>query len=250
MTTNKEFENIVAVLRDHLHLTQKEVEGYLNGSLDRDRVRLIEEHIRNCHHCSREVDLIREILSDPEPGPTGLIDRLGVRKVLPLKRSRKTQFDRFWLGDSEYLLSPMVDHPEFLEVEGLYIDGLLDLRREDRNDPGSVPVALEAQGKSPVVASLSAFEAAGDFKDDDEDASGTSLGVVGAALSFFAPILPQAKPDLGMNKLRGLPGKVRRKKRPKPKLTLQCRAKRHEVELYHDPQSDEIFLKVRERKDA
>jgi len=214
---------------------------------------MIEEHLRSCHHCAREVDLIREIVSEPEPEDKGLIDRLGIRKIVPL-RPRRAPYNRFWLGDKGYSLAPMNEYRDLMEVEGLYLPELLELRREDRNDPGSVPVALEAQGRQPIVASLSSFEAAGDFREPSEDMESTGAKVADEELRFFAPVLGTVCPSSGLlgmaRNLRVLSGKGRRKKRPKPKLVLKCRAKDNDLELYHNEESDEIFLNIQARKDG
>jgi hypothetical protein len=250
MTTNKDFENIVTVLRDHLHLSKEEVEGYLEGSVDSETARLIEEHLQRCHHCAREVDLIREIVSEPEPEAEGLFDRLGIRKVVSLKHGRKKQYDRFWVGDGDYPLTPMKEYPDLLEVEGLYLPELLKLRRGDRNDPGSVPVAVEAEERQPILGSLSDFEAAGDFTDPVEDKQEKVAKVAEMGLRFFAPILHDVSPAAARRQLKALPGKWKRRMRPKPRLILKYNCKLNGLEIFYDEESGEVFLKVQARKDG
>lgn len=256
MNTNKELENISKILRDHLHLSPEEVEGFLAGSLDPESTRVIEDHLRSCHHCAREVDLIREVVSEQEPGAAGLLDKLGIRKVLPLKQGRKKKYDRFWLGDHDYPLTTMKEYRDLLEVGGLYLPKLLELRRVDRNHQGSVPVAVEAHGREPIVASLSSFEAAADFQEPSEDKQSRAARVAEESFRFLAPVLGAGAvcppPDvLRLSKrLRVLSGKGKTKKRPKPKLILSYRATSHDLELYHDAESDEIFLNVQARKDG
>lgn len=139
---------------------------------------------------------------------------------------------------------------DLLEVEGLYLSDLLILRLEDRNDPGSVPVAVEAQGEEPILASLYSFEAAGDFQEPADDEDTTSAKVAVGEFRFFAPILADVEPDPTIKRLRVLPGKGKgKKKRPKPNLIMKCRAKSHDLELFHDPESDEVFLYVAVRQD-
>jgi hypothetical protein len=244
MKTNKDLENISKILRDHLHLSAEEVEGFLAGSLDPESTSGIENHLRSCHHCAREMDLIREIVSEQEPGAEGLFDRLGIGKILPLRPKGKTSYDRFWIGDENYLLSQTKEHRDLQEVKGLYLRELLKRRREDRNDPGSVPVAVEGPGRPPVIALLSSFETAGDFKDPFEDEPPESGRIQFAALSSFAPILADVSPLAMGRRLKALPGKGRKEKKPRPKLILTCRAKSHSLELFHDPESDSIFLKI------
>lgn len=256
MTMNKDLENISKILRDHLHLTAEEVEGFLAGSLDSESTRVIEEHLHRCHLCAKEVDIIREIDSEPEPGSGGLLSRLDLRKVLPLTQGARKQYDRFWLADEDYPLTTMKEYPDLLEVEGLYLPELLGLRREDRNDPGSVPIAVEAHGRQPIVAALSSFEAAGDFYEPSEDNGSTAADVAEDGMRFFAPVLEAgaiSPPSdvLRMAKhLRVLSGRGKRKKRPKPNPILRCRAKDHDIELFHDGESDRIFLNIQARKDG
>lgn len=253
---NKDLENIAKILRDHLHLTAQEVEGFLAGSLDSESTRVIEEHLHRCHLCAKEVEIIREMDSEPEPGSGGLLRMLDFRKVLPLEKGARKQYTRFWLGDADYPLTMMKEYPDLLEVEGLYLPKLLELRREERNDPGSVPIAVEAYGRQPILAALSSFEATGDFQEPPEDKQSTAAKVAEGGFRFFAPVLGavyfSTAPDvLRMDKrLKVLSGKGKIKKRPKPKLILRCRAKDHDVELFHDELSDEIFLKVGRRKEA
>lgn len=256
MKMNKDLENIAKILRDHLHLTAQEVEGFLAGSLDSESTRVIEEHLQRCHLCAKEVDIIREIDSEPVPGSGGLLRMLDFRKVLPLEKGARKQYTRFWLGDADYPLTMMKEYPDLLEVEGLYLSKLLELRREDREDPGSVPVAVEAHGRQPIVASLSSFEAAGDFQEPSEDEQWRGAKVADERFRFVPPVLgvgyfsPSSDVLRMAERLKVLSGKGKRKKRPKPKLILRCRAKDHDVELFHDELSHEIFLKVGRRKEA
>lgn len=256
MKMNKDFENVSRILRDHLHLTAEEVEGFLAGSLDSESTRAIEEHLQRCPLCAREVDIIREIDSEPEPGSGGLLRMLDFDEVLPLEKGARKQYTQFWVGDTDYPLTTMKEYPDLLEVEGLYLPTLLELRRKERIDPGRVPVAVEAYGKKPIVASLSSFEVAGDFQEPSEDEQSRAAKDADDGFRFFAPVLGAAyaspSPDvLRMAKrLKVLSGKGKSKKRPKPKLILRCLAKDHDLELFHDELSDEIFLKVGRRKEA
>lgn len=256
MTTNKDLENISKILRDHLHLTAQEVEGFLAGALGSESTRVIEEHLHRCHLCAKEVDIIREIDSEPEPGARGLLSRLDLPKGLPLVQGARKQYDRFWLADEDYPLTTTKEYPDLSEVEGLYLPKLLELRREERNDPGSVPVAVEAHGSQPIVAALSSFEAAGDFHEPSADNGSTAADVADDGIRFFAPILgagaisPPSDVLRMAKHLRVLSGKGKKKKRPKPKLILRCRAKHHDLELFHDGESDRIFLNVQARKDG
>lgn len=253
---NKDLQNISKILRDHLHLTAEEVEGFLAGPLDSESTRVIEEHLHRCHLCAKEVDIIREIDSEPVPGSGGLLRMLDFRKVLPLEKGARKQYTQFWVGDTDYPLTTMKEYPDLLEVEGLYLPTLLELRREDRIDPGSVPVAVEAYGKKPIVASLSSFEAAGDFQEPSEDEQSRAAKDADDGFRFFAPVLGAgyASPSSDVlrmaKRLKVLSGRGKRKKRPKPKLILRCRAKDHDIELFHDGESDQVFLNVQAREDG
>jgi hypothetical protein len=244
MKMNKELENISKILRDHLHLTAAEVEGYLEGSFDSESARVIKEHLNRCHYCAREVDVIRDIVEEPEPGGGGLLHWLGIDKVVPILKGRKKHYDRFWLGDKTYSISTMKEYPDLSEVEELYLPELLELRRTDRNDPGSVPLAVEGQESPPVIALLSSFVAADGFIDPLEEEPPESDKTDVADFRFFAPILSEEKPDLRMRQLRALPGKKKKEKKPRPRLILTCRTKGHLLELFHEPMSDGIFFKI------
>jgi hypothetical protein len=246
MTIYSELENVASILREHLHLTQDELEGYAEGTLGRDEVRVVEDHLRDCRHCSEDVELISEIVSEPEPGTMRLIERFGATKVLPFLRPPRVVFDQFWLGDDKYALNPDPDQAGLLLVVGLYLYKLSRMRRRDRDDPGSVPVAVEAYGKEPIVACLSSFEAAGDFKDPIDDEPSMPLMAAAMGLRLMAPILPAERQLERQKRFLVFDGKAKReeKKQPKPKLILKCRAKSHDLGLYYDEESDEIFLSV------
>lgn len=245
MKKNKELENISKILRDHLHLTAAEVEGFLESSLDSPSTQMVEDHLRSCHHCAREVELIREIVSEQEPSSNWLFGLLGIGKILPLRPREEATYDRLWIGDENYSLSHTKEHGELLDVEGLYLSGLLKFRRQDRNDPGSLPVAVEGPGLPPVIASLSSLEAAEGFTDPLEDEPRSSDKAAAADFRLFVPIMADAGPQIaGGRRFKSLPGKGKKTKKSRPILILSCHIKSHSLELFHEPISDKIFLKI------
>lgn len=249
MRKNNELENISKILRDHLHLTAAEVEGFLEGTLDSESTRMVEDHLRSCHHCTREVELIREIVSEQEPDSNWLSSLLDIGKILPLRPREEATYDRLWIGDENYSLSHTKEHGELLQVDGLRLSELLRLRRQDRNDPGSVPVAVEGPGRPPVIALLSSLEAAEGFTDPLEDEPRGLDKAAAADFRLFVPIMADAGPEIAARKpFKALPGKGKKTKQPRPRLILSCHTKSHSLELFHEPISDSIFLKIDSRE--
>ncbi|MBM3301076.1 MAG: zf-HC2 domain-containing protein, partial [Deltaproteobacteria bacterium] len=64
---DKDLAQIVGLIRHHLHLTGEEIEGYLEGKLDRDQREMVDEHLRRCPYCASELAFVREALADQSP---------------------------------------------------------------------------------------------------------------------------------------------------------------------------------------
>lgn len=258
MAKKNNLEQFMPLLREYLHLSPEEVESYLTGALDGDSLHMVEEHIRRCPQCAREVAVMRECVAESRGLFMGALDLCVdfIGNVLQFPRSLDADFDRFWLGDVDFPLTPVSDHPGLMEAKELSLLALRRLRREDLMDPGRVPVAVEGSGRPPVVTSLSSFETVGDFRDfEGDEPHAFPLNALG--ICPFHLMAPSSKRERDSDGTLGkflevLPGKGKEedKEIPKPTLILKCRAKDHNLELFHDAASDKVLLRVNERKDG
>jgi hypothetical protein len=244
---DEDLKQIGKVLRDSVHLTNEQMERYLEGSLDLESRKPIEDHLRDCCYCSAELELIREAFQEGES--QGVIEDLRsvAKKILRLLPTKRFDYTTFWLGYDRYSLVPAKDHAGFIEVQGLSTSDILRARREDREDPGSKPVAIVSQELPPVVASLSDFQPLGDFQDLEKDDFPESDEDDSAALRAFAPI---GLFGAGL----ALPGSVisfprKGKKKPKTKLEpiLTYDAPSWRVEILREKDSGSIFLRICEQ---
>lgn len=241
-----DLKQIGMVLRESVHLSNEKIERYLEGSLDSESRKTIEDHLRDCCYCSAELELIREAFQAGEKH--GVIEDLHTvqKKMLHLLPTTRLAYTTFWLGYDRYSLFQSKDHTGFTEVQGLSTSDILLARREDREDPGSKPVAIEAHEMPPIVASLSDFQPVGDFQDLEKEDFPKSAEYESTVLRAFAPI---GFLGAGM----ALPGKVlplqrKSKKKRKPKLEpiLTYDAPNCFLEILSDNDSGSIFLRISE----
>lgn len=185
-------------LREGLHLTSKEIEDYLEGRASRSVRSSIEDHLRTCEYCAKEVDILRSVLASDESEDEPVLGfeeafeavlgfeeacdeavlefeepidpvvgfTLGPAGGLMGEPRKKPPTDtKLWIGDRKYILSSEGCSEGFLLVEGLTKAELVRSRWRDIMDPGSHPVAIETPGQRPIITSLDEFTA-----EDEADA--------------------------------------------------------------------------------
>ncbi len=174
-------------LREGLHLTSKEIEDYLEGRASRSVRSSIEDHLRTCEYCAKEVDILRSVLASDESEDEPVLGfeeafeaflefeepidpvvgfTLGPAGGLMGEPRKKPPTDtKLWIGDRKYILSSEGCSEGFLRVEGLTKAELVRSRWRDIMDPGSHPVAIETPGQRPIITSLDEFTA-----EDEADA--------------------------------------------------------------------------------
>ncbi len=252
---DEDLKKIGKVLRDSVHLSNERIERYLEGTLDLESRKTAEDHLRACCYCAAELELIREAFDEREKQGTVEDMQPSASKMPHLVPTKQLAYKRLWVGYDKYSLVPAKDPADCLEVTGLSIHDILLARREDRNDPGSKPVAIEAPEMPPIVASLSDFQPVGDFRDMEKDYSPESDKDDSTALRAFAPVGICASitgPGALAAAATGLRGKVvqlsrklKRKPRLEPILTYDAPSCRLEVLRHVD--SGLIFLRVSEK---
>ncbi len=248
---DEDIKHIGMVLRESVHLSNEQIERYLEGSLDLESRKPIEDHLRDCCYCSAEFELMRETFQEGEK--QGILEDFQsvAKKVLRLLPTKRLAYTTFWLGYDSFSLVPAKDHAGLLEVQGLSTSDILMARREDREDPGSKPVAIEADKMPPVVASLSDFEPVGDF--GDLERVGLPKPDEGASLGSraFAPVLAGglfAGAGIALpGKVLPLPRNLKKKRKPKVEPILTYSAPNCFLEILRDKDSDSIFLGIPEK---
>jgi hypothetical protein len=55
------------LIREYAHLTDDEIQGYVENTLDSHSLEWVEKHLRLCVHCTKEVEILRDVLDDTSP---------------------------------------------------------------------------------------------------------------------------------------------------------------------------------------
>lgn len=240
---DEDFKQIGKILRDSVHLSNEQMEHYLEGSLDLESNKPVEDHLRGCCYCSAEIELLREAFQEKDKH--GVIEELHslAKKMLRILPTKHLRYTTFWLGYDRYSLIQSRDHTGCIEVQGLSVSDILLARREDREDPGSKPVAIEAHEAAPIVASLSDFRPVGDFQEWEKEILRKSAEYGSGVLRAFAPIGLGAGIALP-EKILPLPRKGKRERKSKLESILTHTAPHCFVEVLKDNESGSIFLRI------
>lgn len=143
-----------ALLRHLPHLSAQEFEAYVNKSVDGLSLHYIENHLKVCHVCKEDVDIVQQAIRDFES------DRVFItsshEKCPTTQRFHWADKSTLWIDDETYQLKPVGDVPTRVLVEGLTFNDLEKMVEEDIRVPGTHLVSIESKG-SEVIAPLSKF---------------------------------------------------------------------------------------------
>ena len=236
-------QTIVPILRDHVHLDTEEMADYIDGTLAPHLAELLEEHIKNCHYCTRELDLVTE------SGDAIVSERLTSSHwpYVPIGQHQRpkleTSFTKLWVGDDSYALKQAEEYLELWEPLGLFLPELLRARRLDLRDTGSSPFAIEATGQAPTIAPLGGFEPVGNFEDPEEARSLDSTEEPGTVVRFFVPVLPSSKPATDDSEAREIL-RIQEPRTPIPDPILSRLCQDTLVEICREADSKRVFLRI------
>lgn len=187
---DEELHNLSTLLKNHLHLTNDEIEAYIEGRLDRADHELVAEHLCYCPSCAKELDIVRESFTEYDVFPMRHRDRATPRKVVHIRQSREKGRQWFWLGDHRYPLERSSSNPNVMLVAGLSCNEFLEAQRTEVSDPDGRPVAIEGLDPSPLLISLAGSEFVDTFAErrrGTED-SLASVQVSGRCIEIFSPV--------------------------------------------------------------
>jgi len=242
---DKEIKQIGIVLRDSVHLNNEQIERYLEDRLDLESRKSVDDHLRACCYCSAELELMREALQQSESRSVLKDLQFTAGRIVRVLTAREPNYTKFWLGEDIYPLQRMKSPADVLEILGLWETNLLRARRDDREDPGCRPVAIEADGMPPIVASLSDFEPVGSFQELENRYSPGPTKEELSEIRAFAPI------TLPGNGVSGLPEKTlqfhrkhKRGRKLKPEPILLYRSKSLRLEILKDSELGSLFLRI------
>jgi len=242
---DKDVKQIGIVLRESVHLDNEQIEHYLDGSLDLESRKTVDDHLRACCYCAAELELIREALQESESRSLLKGLQFAAKRMVRALPSRELNYTRLWLGEEIYPLQRMKSPADVLEIQGLWETNLLRARRDDREDPGCRPVAIEADGIPPIVASLSDFEPLGSFQELENSYSPGPTQEELGEIRAFAPI------TLPGSEVPGLPEKIlqlHRKHKKERKLKLEpillYKSKSLRLEILQGSELGRLFLRI------
>jgi len=267
----EDLENIGRLIRDYVHLRKEEIEGFIEGSLDPESLRMVEEHLSSCVFCSNEMELIKEVFSQedaPSPGaatrPPGKKEGLLGRLIRTMRRSEpkypvlerlalgpvvpKVDYRRLWIGDMSWNLK--LKRGNLFEIENLSGRELSAAHDEDKGTPGRRPVGIEGPGTFSLVLLLSAFERKGDFVDFSESPPEKSPEDAEEPFRFYVPSLPDSevrksvrlastKPDTSPQIIRSSALRA-----PEPEIIMCGETKDHKIEFLQEKFTRKILVKI------
>jgi hypothetical protein len=144
-----------ALLRHLPHLSGQEFEDYVNGSVNGLPLHLVENHLRVCHVCKQEVDIVRQAMGDAEPGAAA--DGHAETAAQATQSFQWADDSTLWIDDAVYALKPVDETRKRVRVEGLAFDDLERMADEDTRVPGTHLVSIEGKGIE-VIAPLSRLD--------------------------------------------------------------------------------------------
>ncbi|AFM26055.1 anti-sigma factor family protein [Desulfomonile tiedjei] len=249
---DEDLAQIAGLIRHHLHLTDGEIEGYLEDSLDRDQREMVEEHLRRCPYCSSELAFVRDTLA--EEGPSSILEDIleAARRLIRFRPRQetfdpKTTYTTLCIGARYYPLLALTatEGSVYLETVGLVASKLLLARDRDRTDPGSQPVGIGIAGKRPIIASLSDFHVTQGFQDQREDSRARGK------LAHHGPAKGEAVRSAAMDlsKVARMPDKKPPEvEKLKSDMYLKCDTKTHLIEFFLQSSSEKVFLRITKKK--
>jgi hypothetical protein len=160
-----ESSDIGNLIRQHAHLTDDEIQGYVEKTLDLHVLEMVEKHLRLCAYCTKEVELLREALDVRSPTDDLDMSEESVRSeaVRILGRIR-LRLGKVHLGDRTFQIEPAPGYPELLGLgENLVLAEFEDAIDEDRKSPGAHTFRMEGEGFAPVVVPMRDFRDVNDI---------------------------------------------------------------------------------------
>jgi hypothetical protein len=147
-----ESSDIGSLIREYAHLTDEEIEGYLEKTLDSHSLETVEKHLRSCAYCTKEVELLREALDVTSPADDLDMSEESVRSeaVRILDRIR-LRLGKVHFGDRTFQIEPAPGYPELLGLgENLVLAEFEDAIDEDKQNPGAYTLSIEGEGLDPI----------------------------------------------------------------------------------------------------
>lgn len=161
-----ESTDIGDLILQYAHLTDQEIEGYVDKTLDTHSLETVEKHLRSCSHCSKEVEILREALKDTSlVGDPDQSDDLVRQQAVRILDRISPDYDKVWLGERSFPLEPLAERPGLLRIGGdLVLAEFEDAVDNDREVPGSYALRTEGRGLNPITVPLRDFK---DMRDID-----------------------------------------------------------------------------------
>jgi len=154
------------LILEYAHLTDQEIEGYVEKTLDEHSHEMVEKHLRLCSHCSKEVEILRgafqetSLVDDPNQ-----LDAAVRQDVVRILDRISPPYSKVWLGEKSFALVPVEERPGLLRIMGnLVLAEFEDAIDKDREAPGSYSLRTEGGRLSPIVIPLRYFK---EMKDID-----------------------------------------------------------------------------------
>lgn len=172
-----------ALLQHLPHLGPHEFEAYINKTAKGLLLRQIENHLRICHVCKEEVEIVQQAIRDFKSD--GLHSGLGYEEPRAAKNFQWGDNSTLWIDDEKYRLRPVGDTHTKALVEGLSFSALEKMAEEDARVPGTHLVSIESHGLE-IIAPLSKF------------AVKKTTSAAGSALQPFNPMLDSLPTEVAL----------------------------------------------------
>ena len=159
------FTDVGNLIRRYAHLTDQEIEGYVENTLDPNSFEMAEWHLRHCAYCRKEVEILGEAFKDEY-----LIDDLNLsvdlarQEAIRILDRVRSNYSQLWFREKPFTLERSEDYPGLLKIrEDLVLAEFEDAIDEDREAPGSCTLRMEGAGLNPIIVPMRDFKDVNDI---------------------------------------------------------------------------------------
>ena len=143
------------LIREYAHLTDDEIQGYVEKTLDGHWLEMVEKHLRVCAYCAKEVELLRDALEGTSPDDLNMSDEEVSREAVRILDRIRLRLAKVSLGNKTFRPEPVPGYPDLLGLgPDLVLAEFEDAIDEDRQNPGSYTLSIEGEGMAPLCVPM------------------------------------------------------------------------------------------------
>lgn len=134
--------NVIGLLREHWHLDNREIEGYVLGELQGRARRCVEMHLAACSSCREEVNIIKSAISDFESPDDLDGNGASVASADEPQGFAWPPSSVMWINNNAYALKAVGGDASRVLIKGLGVRELEEFLRADQMEQGTYLVSI------------------------------------------------------------------------------------------------------------